>query len=139
MIKDKRTRPSSTPLLLLVPFILMGALMVSGCDSNENAPANLIEGIAITPDTASIGIGEQMEFTVVGLTASGDTVRDADFTLTWWSTDPSVFTVEGGTATGQQAGTAFCKVEADDNTRNTASQTRSRRFVGRDSAFVFVP
>jgi hypothetical protein len=47
--------------------------------------------------------------------------------------------VDAGTAIGQQAGTAFCKVEANDNTRNAATQARSQRFVGRDSAFVFVP
>ena len=124
---------------MVVALVFVGALVLTGCDSNEDAPVDQIESIAISPDTVSIGIGEQREFTVVRLTASGDTVRDADLTLTWWSTDPSVFTVDAGTATGQQAGTAFCKVEANDNTRNAATQARSRRFVGRDSAFVFVP
>lgn len=124
---------------ILVALVFAGALALSGCDSTEDTPADPIEGIAVSPDTASIGIGEQMGFTVVGLTALGDTVRDADLTLTWWSTDPSVFTVDEGTATGQQAGTAFCKVEADDNSLGTIANSRVRRFVGRDSAFVSVP
>jgi len=67
---------------MLVALVFVGALVLTGCDSNEDAPADRIEGIAISPDTATIGIGEQEDFTVVGLTASGDTVRDADLTLT---------------------------------------------------------
>lgn len=76
-----------------------------------------------------------MDFEVVALTASGDMIRDANLDFTWWSTNPTVFTVEDdGTATGQSSGTALCKVEA---TEEEASKV-TRLFSGRDSVFVSV-
>ena len=50
---------------MVVALVFVGALVLTGCDSNEDAPVDQIEGIAIAPDTVSIGIGEQREFTVV--------------------------------------------------------------------------
>ena len=124
---------------LLLTLVFIGALMLTGCDSHEDNLDTEIEGIAISPDTVSIEVGERMDFTVVALTASGDTVRDASLALTWWSTDPSVFTVDGNTATGRQTGTAYCMVEANNDALSATASNRVRRFVGRDSAFVFVP
>lgn len=111
----------------LMALVLTGALVLVGCDSNDNTGyENQIARIEISPDSVSLGVGEQADFSVVALTASGDTVRDVS--LEWWSTDPSVFTVEDdGLATGQEPGSAFCNVEVN-----------ARRFVGRDSAFVSV-
>lgn len=103
-------------------------LVLAGCDSNDPGSQDQLADVAIVPESVTLGVDENVEFSAVGLTASGDTVRDADLNLTWESTDPSVFTVDdGGTATGQEAGTAFCTIA-----------TTNRIFVGRDSAFVSV-
>ena len=128
----------------LVALVLTGALVLIGCDSNEVNEEPEIEELILSPSNVSIAVGEQVDFSVAALTASGDTIRDLD--LRWWSSDPAVFTVESnGTATGQRPGNAFCKVELTDDAANTAAylkaahpKTVKRIFVGRDSAFVSV-
>ena len=98
-------------------MVLAAVIVLTGCDLAEVDDEDPIESIAILPDSVSISVGDQVDFSVVGVTASGDTVRDADFSLRWWSTDTTVFTVEDdGLATGQGSGTAYCKVEASEPT-----------------------
>jgi hypothetical protein len=98
--------------LVLVFFVLL-----AGCGSDETTgPQDLqIVDIAISPDNAELEIGQELEFSAVALTATGETVdiSDLDISWEWWSTDPDVFTVEpGGLATGQNEGEAWCVVEA---------------------------
>ena len=129
-------------VLTAVPAILLGAILLAGCDLTEVEEDEPVEAIAILPDSASFSAGEQVEFSVVGITASGDTVRDAEFTVRWWSTDSTVFTVdEDGSAVGENAGEAFCKVEATSVTgAKRAGKTSAdlRPFDGLDSAHVHI-
>jgi hypothetical protein len=90
---------------------------IHACSSDETTgPQDLqIVDIAISPESASFGVGEEVEFSAVALTATGETVDISDLNIMWdwWSTDPDVFTVEpGGLATGQNEGEAWCVVEA---------------------------
>lgn len=122
-----RFRRSAKNISLLV---VTASLIMIGCvtDSDSTGSPNLIANIQIAPDSLSIPVGETGEFTAFALDESGDTLRDESIKFNWWSTDKEVFTVEGnGTATGQEAGTAFCVIEI---------ATRNRAFTGRDSAFV---
>ncbi len=112
--------------------------MLSGCDKEDDTePLNdQIEQIVITPQNASIPVGEQFEFSTAGVNANGDTVDISDMNLglewNWWSTDPEIFTVDDdGIATGMQAGEAFCIL--DFNERESRL-----KFTGRDSAVVFI-
>lgn len=129
----------------LLTLVLTGVLVLTGCDlldaEDENEDEGPIHAIAISPDSVAISVGEQVNFSVVALTASGDTVRDPDLAIRWWSTDSTVFTVEeDGLATGQGSGTAYCMVEAtDEEAGKKAGKTAVPglpHFVGRDSAFV---
>ncbi|MDR8393296.1 Ig-like domain-containing protein [Aliifodinibius sp. S!AR15-10] len=128
------THVKSTQSLIKSLCLLSLAVSVSwiaiftGCstDSDMGEMQNQITEIEITPDSIAISAGDKKEFSAFGLTASGDTVQDAEFN--WWSTDTDVFTVENdGTVTGQNAGNAFCMIEL-----------AIRGFTGRDSAFVNV-
>jgi hypothetical protein len=100
-------------------FISLGIcfLMFNGCsDDDATGPqSDQVSSINIHPETATITEDEQIDFSVVLLSATGDTLGPDDFDIEWqwWSTDPDVFTVEaGGLATGQNPGDAFCVVEA---------------------------
>ena len=120
-------------------FVLAGALVLAGCDSTDVTENPEIASIDISPDNVSIEVGEQVDFSAVALTASGDTVRDVDWE--WVSTDPAVFTVEDtGTATGKTPGSAFCTVGVSDDAAPNAVHRKAakRAFDGLDSAFVSV-
>ncbi|MGF1586104.1 MAG: hypothetical protein ACFCUM_12315 [Bacteroidales bacterium] len=123
---------------IIVLLGLTGSIMLSGCDKEDDTePLNdQIEQIVITPQNASIPVGEQFEFSTAGVNANGDTVDISDMNLglewNWWSTDPEIFTVDDdGIATGMQAGEAFCIL--DFNERESRL-----KFTGRDSAVVFI-
>jgi hypothetical protein len=129
----------------LLALVLIGVLVLTGCDlmdaEDEDEEEGPIAAIAISPDSVSLAVGEQVDFSVVALTASGDTARDADLAIRWWSTDSTVFTVEeDGLATGRGSGTAFCMVEATDEATGKragkAVDPSRPHFTGRDSAIV---
>jgi hypothetical protein len=102
-----------------------------GSALNTSRESEIAE-IRISPDSASMGVTEQMDFEFFALTEAGNTVRDANLEVSWWSTDPTVFTVEtGGMAVGREPGTAFCMVEVIEHPKIAP-------FTGRDSAFVSV-
>lgn len=127
-------------------LVLTGGLVLTGCDligAEDESEESPVTSIEISPDSVSMAVGEQVDFSVVALTASGDTVQDADLTVRWWSTDSTVFTVEeDGLATGQGSGTAFCMVEATDEESGRrvgkAATPSLPHFTGRDSAIVFL-
>lgn len=121
-------------------LILAGVLVLAGCDSTDvSDPDNQLTDVIIAPDSVSIAVGEQVDFSARFLTASGDTVQHPDVTLysDWTSTNTTVFTVaDNGLATGREPGMAYCRIEVSDEAAGKVNEIQ--RFVGRDSAFVFV-
>jgi hypothetical protein len=120
----------------VVVLALVVTPWLTGCDSSEvDAPqGHGVERVVISPSTASIWVGDEMSFSAFALTAQGDTVDTAglDIEWRWWSSNPSVFTVEeDGTARGHSPGEEYCIVEA------TILRGQSN-FTGRDSAFVMI-
>ncbi len=119
--------------VLLVTFAMLGCDSYNGTGSD---PESEIAEIRMVPDSVLMEVGDQVDFSLVALTESGDTVQNANLDVTWFSRDPAVFTVEaGGLATAQDTGTAYCVAEATDE---LAKASLSARFTGRDSAFVQV-
>lgn len=130
--------------LIFVPLALViaGALVLAGCDTTE-VTDDQIASVVISPDTASIEVGEQVDFSVTALNASGETIPNPNVSIRWWSTDTTVFRVtDDGLATGEDAGEALCMVEASDEVAGRVAggtaTSSLRRFVGRDSAYVVV-
>jgi hypothetical protein len=120
----------------VVVLSLMVASWLVGCDSSEvDAPqGHGVERVVISPSTASVAVGDEVSFSAFALTAQGDTVDTADLDIEWrwWSSSPSVFTVEDdGTATAHSPGEEYCVVEA-------TILRGLPNFTGRDSAFVMV-
>lgn len=110
----KKTLPC---YLIVLTGLSISFLIMNGCsDDDATGPqTDQVSSINIHPETATIAEDEQIDFSVVLLSATGDTLGPDDFDIEWqwWSTDPDVFTVEaGGLATGQNPGDAFCVVEA---------------------------
>lgn len=124
--------------LLIATIGLLGSVTLLGCDTNDTSepdPSTEVAEIVMVPDSVQILVGEQVDFSLVALNAAGDTLDDPDLTVTWWSRDEDVFTVENnGLATAQDSGSAWCIAEATD----LAKSASSLRFTGRDSAFVQV-
>lgn len=118
--------------------ILAVTFALFSCDSNDPAgtdPEPEIAEVRMLPDSVEIEVGDQMDFSLVALTATGDTVRNANLDVTWWSTDSTVFTVENdGLATAQDTGSAWCMADVIELSKSAASL----RFTGKDSAFVRV-
>jgi len=117
---------SSVILVLTCAFV--------GCDSNDlDSPSNEIAEISIQPDSASIEVGNQVDFSLTARSPSGEVIEDPALDINWWSSDSTIFTVtDDGLAIGQDSGMAYCIVE-------TSGLSKSgRQFVGRDSAFVIV-
>lgn len=123
-------------------LVLAGALVLVGCDTTD-VTDDQIASVVISPDSASIDVGDQIDFDVAALNASGEPIEDHNLSIRWWSTDETVFTVnDDGLAIGEDSGKAFCMVEATDEVAgkiagNTATSSL-RRFTGRDSAYVVV-
>lgn len=132
MINDRIPSPLRTLSFLLLACVLV----LVGCDSNGTDDEPEIADVIISPDSVSVAVGDQVDFSAVALTAAGDTVRDVTFQ--WASSDPSVFTVSNdGTATAQGSGTAFCGVKPPDDAA-TAAGKAALVPIGLDSAFVSV-
>jgi hypothetical protein len=77
------TRLNQTSGIFLWLFAFVGIVIFSGCESDDDVePQNdQIDHIIIVPRNASIPVGEQFEFSAVGLTATGDTIERADLDL----------------------------------------------------------
>jgi len=118
-------------------FMSLVMFLLSNCEEEGESQIPTAESIIIRPENAAFNVGEQRDFTAFIVTASGDTVgiNNPDIELRWWSSDTTVFTVkEGGTATAQKPGEAYCiaEVTIPDGTE------LKRLFTGRDSAFVSI-
>lgn len=112
-----KARPIKTTSIFFIQLAVIGLLIFTSCDSDDaTAPQSpQVAEIAISPDSAEFEVGEELQFEVFALTATGDTVdtSELDIEWEWWSTDPDVFTVEaGGLAAGQNPGEAYCMIEA---------------------------
>ena len=123
-------------------FVFAGVVALSSCDKDDDSDTNgmEIEKIAITPEDASMAVGEQEDFSAYALTTSGEKLyfNELDMESRWWSSDTTVFTVqENGVATGKNQGAAYCIVEATVTLKS--GQLKALRFyTGRDSAFVSI-
>lgn len=119
-------------LLSIAAYVFLIAFGAAACDTNDPAADEIAE-IRMEPDDATMTVGETTDFSVMGVTESGDVVEDANLDFQWWSTDTTVFTVtENGVATARGEGEAFCVAESN------ALSKAGMMFVGRDSAFVTV-
>lgn len=126
----------------IIAMIIAGVLGMCSCSDDNSATGPEddeieIAEIVIEPQNATFEVGEQYEFSAFLISATGDTVNEEfDVGWNWYSSDPNVFTVEaGGTARGHSEGEAHCIVEASIDNNKFVGKLR---FVGRDSAFVFI-
>jgi hypothetical protein len=104
---------SKNALLCIIAGLALVA--INGCSDTIESPPPQVSEVRISPDNANLEVGEQLNFSVVALSATGDTIDidEIDIEWQWWSSDSDVFTVEaGGLATGQNPGEAYCVVEA---------------------------
>ncbi|NBC02577.1 MAG: hypothetical protein GVY20_02625 [Bacteroidetes bacterium] len=130
------SNPNILPLkLIIIIFLLSGIFIINGCDDDSNPTSTekpVIADIIISPDSAEIAVGEELDFSAVALTATGDTIENPE--MVWLSSDPSIFTVQdNGTITGQSPGTAFCGIDAAENSSKLKGKIVP---IGLDSAFV---
>jgi len=123
------TKHVLTALVIFTPFAMVG------CDSNDVETTEFeseVSEIRIFPDSAILEVEDQVDFSFVALSEAGDTVRDVNFEINWWSTDSTVFKVEDdGRAIAGEPGTAYCMIEVTE-------LAKLAPFTGKDSAFVTV-
>ncbi|HTT33880.1 MAG TPA: Ig-like domain-containing protein [Methylomirabilota bacterium] len=85
------------------------AVSLNACSSSggNSGPGRVLSSIAVTPQTASIGIGATQQFKATGTYSDGSTL-DITTTVQWKSSDTTVATIQlsGGLATGAGTGTA---------------------------------
>lgn len=98
---------SWTPTARLAAFVALLALPACGDVltpfSGGGSPVATVE---VSPDRASVEIGETQQYTAVARDSDGDTVTDVDFT--WSTSNSSVATVNSdGVATGRGGGPAW--------------------------------
>ncbi len=101
---------------IIAACTVLSLVFTSGCSDNDTTgpQTDQVSSLSIHPETASLEAGDQVDFSVVLLSATGEVLSPDDFDIEWqwWSTDPDVFTVEpGGLATGENPGEAYCMVE----------------------------
>jgi hypothetical protein len=112
-----KARLTKTTSLFFLQLAVIGLLIFTSCSGDDTTASQSpqVAEIAISPDSAELEAGEQLQFEVFALSATGETIdaSELDIEWEWWSTDPEVFTVEaGGLATGQNPGEAYCMIEA---------------------------
>lgn len=120
---------------VLTLFLILSLCFLSGCseDNSTGPDTPQITKITISPGEAALEAGDQIDFSVYALTEVGDTVNtdEIDIDWQWWSTDPDVFTVEqGGLATGQNTGEAFCVVEATVSVSQSIAEDLDIQYAG---------
>jgi hypothetical protein len=117
------------------------ATLISCYKEDDNATNDVeIEKIAITPEDASMAVGEQEDFSAYALTTKGEKLYfdELDVESHWWSSDTDVFEVqENGVATGKSKGDAYCILEATIHLKSGQLKA-PRLYTGRDSAFVSI-
>lgn len=120
---------------VLTVYFILSLCMLGGCseDNSTGPDTPQVTKISISPDEATLETGEQIDFSVLALTETGDTVDtdEIDVEWQWWSTDPDVFDVEpGGLATGHNSGEAFCVVEATVSVSHNIAEELDIRYAG---------
>lgn len=139
-MKRKINRTQISAKVMLTGLVVLLALI--GCNKDENNDSTNIEAakITISPENASMNVGEHEDFTAYAVTKTGEKVYfdELDVESRWWSSDTTVFSVqENGVATGKSKGDAYCILEA--TITFDASQLKKLKFyTGRDSAFVSI-
>lgn len=126
----RRSRGPTAGLLLL----LAGLALMGGCECTSTLPVvpNLLpplSAVQVTPDTDTLRVGEQRQFTAVAYDTLGQPVSGAGFL--WASGDPGVFTVSvAGRVTAVGDGVAWLYAQAG-GFRDSASV-----FVYPDSGWI---
>jgi hypothetical protein len=116
-MKREINNPIIKICIALCTVTVIGAPFLQSCSSDDatRSQSPQVSQISIHPQEASLEVGQQLDFSVVALTATGEVIDTDEINIEWqwWSTDTDVFTVEpGGLATAQNPGEAFCMIEA---------------------------
>lgn len=125
----------------LIILILLAASLITGCgdSSTTSSTEEDLEGaqVVIKPESASLEVDEELDFSAFVISATGDTVNEElDINWNWRSSNPNVFTVnDDGNATARNSGEAHCIVEA-----TTANNKIVAKLVpiGLDSARILI-
>jgi hypothetical protein len=139
----KKLFPKLIEVTVVIIFFI-GILVTSSCSDDENVTATdnepEISEVSIEPESATFAAGEQEEFSAYLISVTGDTVNDeVEVEWSWISSDSDVFTVQdNGTVTAQNAGEAYCIVEAELVSEKGLKVNFSLVPIGLDSAFVTV-
>ncbi len=139
---------TATLVPTLCAFAAATLLLTAGCDSNDPGfDWSDIAEVRISPDSASIPVGETVDFSFTLHTETGELIEDVDLNTRWESLDTSVFTVaDNGLATAVAPGTSKCVIEVSSYPISEGAAAKTGRsaaagirgFVGQDSARVVV-
>jgi hypothetical protein len=111
---------------LVTTTTLVLALLLSACSgggqppNNGNKPEREVASITLSPETATIPVGQTQTFTATAKDVSGATINTS---VAWTSSDTHVATVMGGVATGLAQGTTHITASSNGVTSNTAELT----------------
>ena len=116
-MKREINKPIINICIALCAVTVIGFTILQSCSSDDTTGSQSpqVSQISIHPQEASTEVGQQIDFSVVALTATGEVIDTDEINIEWqwWSTDTDVFTVEqGGLATAQNPGEAYCMIEA---------------------------
>src|SRR5262245_34209085 len=115
-VRPSRDRSGSHARAARILLILAALAPIGGCDctsTNPVAPITLppLSAVTLTPETDTLQVAQQLQFTAVAYDTAGEPVAGAGFT--WSSTNTGVFTVtQTGRVTGIGEGVAWLYAEA---------------------------
>ncbi|HET7370963.1 MAG TPA: Ig-like domain-containing protein [Gammaproteobacteria bacterium] len=98
------------------------AVLLAACGGGDDGDGNdaSVASIAVTPASATIGVGDTQQFNAVAKDSSGATVSGVTFT--WKSSDASVASVDSeGVATGKASGSVQITASANGVTSGAAT------------------
>jgi uncharacterized protein YjdB len=86
--------------------LAVAAFGIGSCTSSEpTTPAPTVDGVAVTPASASVAVGLNRQFTAIAHYSDGSSAPLTQ-EATWQSRAPAIATVSDGLVTGVSAGTA---------------------------------
>lgn len=127
----------------IIPLSAVLALLLSACagsgqaPGDGNNPGDTIAAIDLSPETASIEVGEQQAFTATAKNASGSPLNTV---FNWTSSNTQVATVTNGVATGLAEGTTEITASAGGVSSDAAllAVTSSGNEGGADGRIAYV-
>ena len=94
----------------------------SACTASEADPEERsVHSVVLTPETASLGVDQQVSLKATALDEEGEPIEGVSFE--WASSNPSVAIVEEGVASGKSPGVAAITARAAGVTSNDATLT----------------